>query len=275
MQIGNNVNQYLNPYTEQNKSLQKIATALKINQASDNPSSMMISDALRTQASGYTQALQNANSAVASIQIADKAVSEQSNILDNVREKLIQASTATTSQEGREAILKDIQGLMQNFDDIASSTNYNGQNLLQSSSTDNSATSLETFQLGNTSQDVVTTSEVQSNSLGVGLSGLLTQDGGSFSADVARGFLSQVDNAMDTLNNYRGEFGSTQNQLESSGRNLIQQQVQTQIAQSQLSGADIAQEVSNFNKLNVLSHAGAYAQSQFNVTQHTVLRLLT
>ena len=111
-------------------SLEKLSSGLKINKASDDASGMSIADKLRTQASSIGQGISNANSATALIQIADKAMSEQSSILDTVKTKLIQASTSTTSAEGREAVRKDISKLLEQFDNISSQTNYNGINLL-------------------------------------------------------------------------------------------------------------------------------------------------
>jgi flagellin len=70
-------------------------------------------------------------------------------------------------------------------------------------------------------------------------------------------------------------LGSVQNQLESSGKNLISQQVQTVQAQAEMVGANISQEISSFNKQNVLSQVGSYVQSQSNSMQQSVLRLLT
>lgn len=275
MEVNNNIPFYQNPQVSQNRSLERVATGLELNKAADNASSLAIADNLRTQASGYTQSISNANSALASVQISDNAVSEQSNILDRIKEKLLQASTATTSQDGREAILKDIQGLADQFDNIASSTNYNGQNLLQASSTDQGASQTQTFQVGNEAENTINLGSIQSNTLGVGINDLLTQDPATFTADTARGFLENVDDAVTQLNDYRAELGSTQNQIASSGRNLIQQELQTSAARFELSAANIAQEVSNFDKQNVLSQVGAYTQSQFNVTQQSVLRLLT
>jgi flagellin len=111
-------------------SLEKLSSGLRINKAADDASGMAIADKLRTQASSLGQGIANANSGSALIQIADKALGEQSNILDTVKTKLIQASTSTTSAEGREAIRKDISKLLAQFDDISSQTNYNGINLL-------------------------------------------------------------------------------------------------------------------------------------------------
>ncbi len=111
-------------------SLEKLSSGLKINKASDDASGMAIADKLRTQASSLGQGISNANSGSALIQIADAAMAEQSNILDTVKTKLIQASTSTTSAEGREAIRKDISKLLEQMDNISAQTNYNGVNLL-------------------------------------------------------------------------------------------------------------------------------------------------
>ena len=111
-------------------SLEKLSSGLKINKASDDASGLAIADKLRTQATSIKQGVANGNSAVTLLQIADKSMAEQSNILDVVKAKLIQANTDTTSDDGREAIRKDIKKLLEQLDNIAEQTNYNGTKLL-------------------------------------------------------------------------------------------------------------------------------------------------
>jgi len=275
MEINNNISQYQSPYIDQNKTLEKIATGLELNKASNNASALSIADNLRTQANGYAQALQNTNSAIASTQIADSAIKEQSNILDNVKEKLLQASTDTTSQDAREAIFKDIQNALKGFDAIASATKYNDQTLLQASQSSQAPSSSQSFQVGTQESDTSNSTSIQSNTLGVGLNDLVTNSPDSFTAEDASDYLSKVDDAIGVLINYRAELGSTQNELASTGRNTISQEIQTRAAQSELSGANMAQEIATFDKQNVLSQVGAYTQSQFNITQQSVMRLLT
>ncbi|MEA3352844.1 MAG: flagellin [Campylobacterota bacterium] len=113
-----------------NNSLEKLSSGLRINKAADDASGMAIADKLRTQASSLGQGISNANSGSSMIQIADKAMGEVSNILDIVKTKLIQASTSTTSEEGKEAIRKDIVKLLDQLDSISETTTYNGVNLL-------------------------------------------------------------------------------------------------------------------------------------------------
>jgi flagellin len=275
MQIGNNSQINTDVYLNANQSLNRIATGVSINQASDDASSLAISNNLQVQTSGYSTAIENTNSAIALTQIADGAIKEQTNILDNVKEKLLQASTDTTSQEGRDAILKDVKNLLEQFDNIASSTNYNGNNLLQNSKEDNGVSESLQFQSGKENADIIESSGVQSNTEGLGLSGILNQDEGSFSASDARAILGNVDSAISGLSDIRSEFGSVSNQLESSTRNLISQKNQT-IEANSVFDTDYAKESANFSKQNVLAQIGAFAAAQANnINQQTVGRLLT
>jgi len=275
MQI-NNVQLDQSPYLNLNQSLNKISSGKEINSAADDASSLSISDKLRTEASGLTQSIDNVNSGLASLQIADKSISEQSNILDTVKEKLLQASTDTTSQQGRDQILTEIKDLLQNFDDIASSTNYNEQTLLQNASDDKAASQTQQFQAGTSSEDIIETSAIQSNTTGVGLENLINQDPSSFDASTARAYLGDVDEALTKLNDYRGELGSVQNQLQSSGRNLFTQVTSTREAGSTIADLDYSKEISDFNKQNILAQIGAYGAAQSsNINQNIVTRLLT
>lgn len=275
MQI-NNVQLDQSPYLNLNQSLNKISSGKEINSAADDASSLSISDKLRTEASGLTQSIDNVNSGLASLQIADKSISEQSNILDTVKEKLLQASTDTTSQQGRDQILTEIKDLLQNFDDIASNTNYNEQTLLQNASDDKAASQSQQFQVGTSSEDIIETSAIQSNTTGVGLENLINQDPSSFDASTARAYLGDVDEALTKLNDYRGELGSVQNQLQSSGRNLFTQVTSTREAGSTIADLDYSKEISDFNKQNILAQIGAYGAAQSsNINQNIVTRLLT
>jgi len=272
----NNSNIYSSGYVNTSQSLERIATGLSINQAADNASGLAISENLNVQASGLAQSIENVNSSIAYLQIGDKAISEQSNILDQVKENLLQASTGTTSQEGREALLDDIQKLLTQFDNIASSTNYNGENLLQKAADDQTVSDGLQVQAGENSTDLIESNGIQANSLGTGLTGLLNQDPTTFDAATARAYLEDVDNAVTQLNDFRSEFGATSGQLQSASRNLGSQYTNTQSAQSVISNIDYSKEVSNFSKQNILAQIGAYGQVQSNnITQQAVLRLLT
>lgn len=275
MEVNNNLNNQ-DVYLNINKSLNKISSGEAITSAAGNPASLLIGENLNVQANGLIQAVENVNAGSSLVQIADQAISEQSDILDTVKEKLLQASTDTTSQEGRDAILKDIKGLLENLDNIASSTNYNGTTLLQNSSTDSSASDSLQFQAGEDASSVISTQEAQANTQGLNLSGLASQDSSTFSSSSARSYLDDVDSAINSLNSIRSDFGAVQNQLQSSSQNLFSQHVQTQNAASNILSVDYASEVSNFSKQNILAQVGALAQAQGNgINQQTVTRLLS
>jgi len=260
-----------------NASLEKLSSGLAINKASDDASGMAIADKLRTQASSIKQSISNANSAVSLLQIADKAMAEQSNILDIIKTKLIQAKTSTTSDDGRTAILKDIQKLVTQLDMIATQTNYNGVTLLNNSSTAiNASGSLPlTFQVGELSGNTITSATAVSNSKVYGLSGVQTwTDGTSFQAADAGTLMGTIDTALTSLNTTRSDFGSVQNQLESATRNMMTTHTNIKAAESVIRDVDYATESANFNKQNIISQAGTYALSQANQVQQNILRLL-
>ncbi|QNM90294.1 flagellin [Aliarcobacter cryaerophilus] len=290
-------------------SLEKLSTGLKINKASDDASGLAIADKLRTQVTSINQAVSNGNSAVALLQIADKSMAEQSKILDTVKSKLIQANSDTTSDDGRTAIAKDVAKLLQQLNNIAEQTNYNGTNLLQAGRSTGGATSLTasvsgnkakgelSFQIGENQKDLIKTKTIQSNVLGLELKTLAKNASTGSSAKAASaafgalsmgaksaaGFFTRaqasagqiaIDKAITKLNGYRGDIGSTQNQVESAIRNLMTQATNIKNAESVIRDVDYAEESANFNKLNIISQAGSYAISQSNAVSQNVLRLL-
>ena len=280
MRINTNINSMVaqESATQVNKnltsSLEKLSSGLRINKASDDASGMAIADKLRTQASSIGQSIDNANSAASLIQIADKAMGEQSNILDIVKTKLIQAKNGTTSADGRTAIANDIKKLLTQLDAIASSTNYNGITLLQKASTSLAASTALTFQVGEASGNTITSNAAQSNANGLSISGLKNIGSTSLSVSEAGTWMGRVDTALTSVNTTRSNFGSTQNQLDSAIRNMMTQQTNIKAAESVIRDVDYAKESANFNKQNIVAQAGTYAMSQANAIQQNVLRLL-
>ena len=261
-------------------SLEKLSTGLRINKASDDASGMAIADKLRTQASSLKQSISNGNSAVALVQIADKAMGEQSNILDIIKQKLIQGGTATTSAKGREAVAKDIDKLMDQLNNIAKQTNYNGIQLLQAGITENGGSAISnTFVMGELKDNTIKTAEgVRANVDGLSMTSIKDNvkpgEADSFTYAESQDGMAVIDTAIDTLNNWRSDFGSTQNQLESSIRNLSTSMTNILAAESTVRDVDYAAESANFNKQNIIAQAGTYAISQANSIQQNVLRLL-
>ena len=275
-------------------SLEKLSSGLKINKASDDASGLAIADKLRTQVTSIDQGVANGNSAVTLLQIADKSMAEQSNILDTVKAKLIQANTSTTSVAGRTSIAKDVSKLLEQLNNIAEQTNYNGTNLLQLGRTTATLAGTRTastglsFQVGEGVSDKIKTKTINSNVYGLSLAtlagkvssgakmsaGATAGTTGVFTRTMASAGQTAVDRAITKLNGYRGDMGSTQNQVESAVRNLMTQSTNVKAAESIIRDVDYAQESANFNKQNIISQAGSYAISQANSVQQNVLKLL-
>lgn len=258
---------------QSSRPLENIANGEKVTRGSEDPALLAISETLKLNESGLTQGIENINSALSYLKIGDSALGEQSDILDSVKEKLLEASTDTTSDEQRGIIKNEINDLLEQFDNIASSTNYNNETILQNSSDDSSSSNSFGVQIGTESSDFVSSNSIQSNLEGLGLKDLLNDT--NFTADSARSYLETIDNAISQVSDYRSDIGSTANQLESSFTSLSSQVVNTNSALSTISNIDFAKEVENFSKQNILAQVGAFGHAQANnINQQSVLRLL-
>ena len=251
----------------------RLSTGLRINSASDDPSGLAIADKLKTQANSIKQGIKNANNGVAFLQIADKAMSEQSRILDIVKSKLIQAKSDTTSNQGKDAIKKDINKYLTQLDNIASQTNYNGISVLQKKSSNKEGTSKFVFQVGEKSENTISTDgNVQSNTTGLGLESL--KNTSTLDDSNVGIWMNNVDMALDKLNKFRSDYGSTVNQLESSVRYMSSMHTSLKKSESVIRDIDYAQEYSILNRLKLLMMAGMFAMVQANKVQENMLKLL-
>ncbi len=147
---------------ELDKSLGRLSSGLRINSAADDASGMSIADSLRSQANALGQAIRNANDAIGIIQTADKAMDEQLKILDTIKTKAIQAASATQTGTSREAIQSDVDRLIEQLDNIAITTSFNGQNLLNGTYTN------KEFQIGAYSNQTVSASIGNTQSIATG-----------------------------------------------------------------------------------------------------------
>jgi flagellin len=168
-------------------SLEKLSSGLRINKAADDSSGMAIADSLRSQASSLGQAIRNANDAIGVIQIADKAMDEQLKILDTIKAKANQSAMDTQSRESRQAIQKDISRLIEQLDNIANTTSYNGLKLLSGSFTN------KEFQIGAYSNETIKTSIGATSSDKIGTARRETTNNISASGTVTMTFSSGVD----------------------------------------------------------------------------------
>eukprot|EP01156_Anaeramoeba_ignava_P017855 Anaeramoba_ignava/a90166_113.p1 GENE.a90166_113~~a90166_113.p1 ORF type:complete len:270 (+),score=-18.61 a90166_113:135-944(+) len=249
--------------------LGRIASGQAINQASDDASGLAIADNLRTQSSSLSQSIDNANSGIAMSNIADGAITEQKSILDEIKRLTLQANTATTSTEGREVIADQINKYLDQYDNIAEQTNYNGTQLL----TTTGDAAADDLSITGTDGTITSMQKVETTSVSDGLRSLMADFVSN--PDSRDQLLNAVDQGLDTLASFQSDFGSATNQLESSVRNYMTAETNTQAARSTIMDADIARSVSDFNKTNIQSQAGYFAQSQANAVQSRVVSLLS
>ncbi len=263
-----NSNLYANQNNlNQSKTLSALSSGDNLIQSANDAASLAISEKLLALVSGSGQAIQNSNESIGMIQIAEGAIGGIEDNLQRVRELTLQASNDTLNSGDREIIQQEIDTLLEGSDNIASSTNYNGINLLDGtggSAGDGTFVTQSGPDAGDTQSFQI--DDLQVNSL-VGSIDVTTAAG-------REAAFSSIDDAMETLSGTRAELGASQNALMSSIRNTGLSQINAASAASQMRDVDFALESANFSQQNIMSQVGAFAQSQSNVIASRAVSLL-
>jgi flagellin len=249
-----------------NKSLSALSSGHRINKAADDAAGLSIANKLSAQAEGLGQAIRNSNDAIGLIQTADGALEEYGNILKRVRTLATQAANDTQSTASRAAISDEITALMEEANDIAKTTRFNGIKLLDGSHNSGQFT-FHTGAYANETQSVT----IDNAQVGT-LSGTST-----YTVDTqtnAEATISNMDIAIAAVDKLRSKLGAQQNKLESTVRNISVTRVNVTAAESQIRDVDFAEESANLQKHNILAQSGTYAMSQANSVQQNVMRLL-
>ncbi len=247
-----------------NKSLAALSSGHRINRAADDAAGLSIANKLSAQAQGLGQAIRNSNDAIGLIQTADGALEEYTNILKRVRTLATQAANDTQSSASRAAISDEITSLMEEANDIAKTTRFNGMKILDGSH------GAFTFHTGAYAGETQT---ITINDASVGtVSGTSSYTVTTQSA--AETTISNMDIAIAAIDKLRSKLGAQQNKLESTVRNISVTQVNVTAAESQIRDVDFAAESANLQKHNILAKSGTYALSQANQVQQNVMSLL-
>ncbi|WP_300457560.1 flagellin [Desulfobacula sp.] len=208
-------------------SLEKISSGKAINRASDDASGLVIADNLNSAANSMGQLSRNAVDNISMIQIKEAALGQATQIIQSIGEKTVQAASDAQTAETRKAIQADVTGSLGALNDLYQNTRYNGTSLL---------------------------SDVP------GLAALSDIDLSSVAG--AEAAQEAVDSALDTVSASRSALGSSQNQLEREISNLKAQEIAARSSESQIRDVDIAEEVMNLNRLDLLKQTSAFAQKQ-------------
>ncbi len=261
---------YVNAYDIgglQQSSLEKIGSALAINKASDDASGLAIGSELGVQKSSLSQSVENMNSGIALTNIAQSGLSEQKNILENIKTETLKAMNGTMNESDREIIGKQISKYIEQYENIANSTTYNGNPLLKTDGTNSDDLSIV---------DMESTIDIEkSDTLSISdtLKSLMTDF--STNEGSRTSLLNTLDQSMKQLSSFESDFGSAANALESSARNSISMETETASSLSTIMDIDYSKEVSDFSKSNLLSQIGLVMQSQANAVQGRNISLLT
>ena len=247
----------VNTENELSSSMEKLSSGFRINKAADDAAGLAISEKLESQIGGLEQAQQNAQDAVSLVQTGEGALAEVQSMLQRVRDLAVQFNNGTLAASDKAAITAEVAQLSQEIASIASQTTFNGIKLLSGGAT-------ITFQVGANDGETIA---VSTPTLTSEVPGSLFSFPGTVS-------LSSIDAAIQAVSNTRATFGAIQNRIQDRLTNLSTYEENLQASDSSIKDVDMASEMVNFTKLQILQQAGTAMLSQANSTPQAVLSLL-
>ena len=258
------------------KSVERISSGIRINRGADDAAGLAISEALRSDIRGLRQAVRNANDGIALINVAEGALNEQSSILIRLRELASQAATGTVGSTERATIQLEFSALRNEIDRIAATSQFNGQGLVDGSLASSVASANQVFiQVG---IDSTANSRINLNTeinLKAVTSTILGIDTLSVTAAAqALTTLDTINNAIATVTQARGQVGAVQNRLTRSVGNLAVTIENLQAAESGIRDADIAAEIADLTRNQILVQSATAMVGQANLIPQSILQLL-
>lgn len=254
------------------KSMEKLSSGLRINRAGDDAAGLSISEKMRAQIKGLDQASRNAQDGISLIQTAEGSLNETHSILQRMRELAVQASNDTNVTVDRSAITDELSSLQTEVDRIAKTTQFNEKNLIDGSLSGGSVSGA-VLQIGaNNSTDLAL--EIKIDNMGAASLGISTASINVSSNTFARTAIDNVNSAIKSVSTQRSKLGAYQNRLEHTISNLDNASENLQSAESRVRDVDMAKEMMNFSKNNILQQAAQSMLSQANQAPQGVLNLL-
>ena len=249
------------------KSMEKLSSGFRINRAGDDAAGLGISERMRSQISGLAQAQRNAQDGISMVQTAEGSMQEMSSILHRVRDLAVQYLNGSNGVESRLAITTEIAQLSTEIARMIGGASFNGVQLLNNGT----AVSLQVGP-GSTANDTVTFT--CPDLTGVPPAG--TSDFNTTLTDFEAGTpsLTDIDGLLDFVSAERGNMGAVQNRLEYTISALGVTQENIMAAESRIRDTDMAQEMTNFTKLQILQQSGTAMLAQANMSSQSLLSLL-
>ena len=246
------------------KAMEKLSSGLRINRAGDDAAGLAISEKMRGQIRGLDQASRNAQDGISLIQTAEGALNETTNILQRMRELSVQAANDTNATSDRDAIKTELDALQKEISRIADTTKFNGKELINASGSMN-------IQVGANAGEIITIAFATMTADGLDVSNAVVTVGST--AD-ANSLTKAIDSALVKVSTQRAKFGALQNRLEHTIKNVDNTSENLQSAESRIRDVDMAKEMMNFSKNNILNQAAQAMLSQANQQPQNVLQLL-
>ena len=261
-----NTNRQLGTVTSSlSSATEKLSSGYKINRAADDAAGLSISEKMRSQIRGLNKASSNAQDGISLIQVAEGALNESHSILQRMNELATQAANDTNTSTDRGAIKAELEQLSSELDRIQSTTQFNTMNLLDGSFT---GMNLQVGSVCGQSIEISITS-MSASKLGVAVSNLKVS---TFS--LAGKAMSNIQAAIQSVSTMRSKLGAIQNRLEHTINNLDTTSENTQSAESRIRDTDMATEMVEYSKNNILMQAGQSMLAQANSQTQGVLSLL-
>ena len=250
------------------KSTEKLSSGYKINRAADDAAGLSISEKMRNQIRGLNKASDNAQDGISLVQTAEGALNEVHSMLQRMSELAVQASNGTNAAEDRTALDNEVQQLKTEIQRVGTTTQFNKMDILTG---DFSSNAEKTLQVGANQAQVIT----------IAISALTSTVGSALDATVNVGTASAaqssiiiIQNSITNLSALRSKLGALQNRLEHTVANLDNISENTQSAESRIRDTDMAEEMVQYSKNNILQQAGQSMLAQANQANQGVLSLL-
>jgi flagellin len=241
------------------KSMERLSSGYRINRAADDAAGLAITEKLRGQITGLDQAQRNGQDAISLVQTAEGSLTEVHAMLQRVRELAVQYKNGSLSTSDRLAIQSEVNMLASEVERIGSTAQFNGIQLLNVQQT-------ISFQVGAQDGEIITVSTISlGSSVPAGVYALSATGSGD---------ISEIDVAIDAISAQRAQFGAVQNRLDHTLKNLAVYQENLEASESRIRDVDMASEMVNFTKLQILQQSGTAMLAQANQLPQSVLQLL-
>ena len=251
--------------TSQAKSTEKLSSGYKINRAADDAAGLAISEKMRRQIRGLTQASSNAQDGISCVQTAEGALNEVHDMLQRMNELAVKAANGTNQSEDRAYIDSEVQALKSEIDRVASTTTFNEQMLLDGSFTDVG------LQVGAEADQTINLTIESMDTTGLGIDDISVS---GTDATEANNAITLIKSAVTKLSKQRSDLGAVQNRLEHTIKNLDNVVENTTSAESAIRDTDMASEMVKYSNNNILAQAGQSMLAQANQSNQGVLSLL-